>query len=112
MVYPFRYNDKELDSKNGLNWYDYGARHYDAALGRFTTQDRYAEKYSSISLYQYGANNPVRNIDVNGDSIKVIANPNGLFDYIKMKLGKDTEYQTKVYNDLKQLKKDDPLVHK
>jgi hypothetical protein len=38
-------------------------------LGRFTTQDRFAEKYTSLSPYQYGANNPVRNIDVNGDSI-------------------------------------------
>jgi RHS repeat-associated protein len=40
-----------------LNWYDYGARHYDAALGRFTTNDRFAEKYHSMSPYQYGANN-------------------------------------------------------
>ena len=34
-VQPYKYNGKELDTKNGLNWYDYGARHYDAALGRF-----------------------------------------------------------------------------
>ena len=52
-----------------LNWYDYGARMYNPALGRFTTQDRFAEKYPAMSLYQYGANNPIRNIDVNGDSI-------------------------------------------
>lgn len=52
-----------------MNWYDYGARYYDAALGRFATADRFAEKYSSISMYQYGANNPVNNIDINGDSI-------------------------------------------
>ena len=54
---PYKYNGKELDSKKGLNWYDYGARHYDAALGRFTTNDRFAEKYYSMSPYQYGANN-------------------------------------------------------
>ena len=59
------------DSKKGLNWYDYGARHYDAVLGRFTTNDRFAEKYYSMSPYQYGANSPVGNIDVNGDSIRV-----------------------------------------
>nr|MCB6593065.1 RHS repeat-associated core domain-containing protein [Bacteroides cellulosilyticus] len=51
-----------------MNWYDYGARHYDAAIGRFTTMDRFAEKYYSMSPYQYGGNNPVGNIDVNGDS--------------------------------------------
>ena len=70
-VQPYKYNGKDLDTKKGLNWYDYGARHYDAALGRFTTNDRFAEKYYPMSPYQYGANNPVRNIDVNGDSIRV-----------------------------------------
>ena len=50
-VQPYKYNGKELDSKKGLNWYDYGARHYDAALGRFTTNDRFAEKYYSCLLY-------------------------------------------------------------
>ena len=68
---PYKYNGKEFDTKKGLNWYDYGARHYDAALGRFTTNDRFAEKYYSMSPYQYGANSPVVNIDVNGDSIRI-----------------------------------------
>ena len=70
-VQPYKYNGKELDAKKGLNWYDYGARHYDAVLGRFTTNDRFAEKYYSMSPYQYGANSPVGNIDVNGDSIRI-----------------------------------------
>ena len=68
---PYKYNGKEFDTKKGLNWYDYGARHYDTALGRFTTNDRFAEKYYSMSPYQYGANSPVVNIDVNGDSIRI-----------------------------------------
>ena len=68
---PYKYNGKEFDNKKGLNWYDYGARHYDTALGRFTTNDRFAEKYYSMSPYQYGANSPVVNIDVNGDSIRI-----------------------------------------
>ena len=70
-VQPYKYNSKEYDDKKGLNWYDYGARHYNAAIGRFTTQDRFAEKYYAMSPYQYGANNPIGNIDVNGDSIRV-----------------------------------------
>ena len=68
-VQPYKYNGKELDTEKGLNWYDYGARMYDPALGRFHTNDRFAEKYLSMSPYQYGANNPIRNIDVDGDSI-------------------------------------------
>ncbi|WP_198315858.1 DUF6443 domain-containing protein [Chitinophaga tropicalis] len=71
-----KYNGKELQSGefangSGLEWYDYGARMYDQQLGRFFTQDRYAENYYPMTPYQYGANNPVKNIDVNGDSIIV-----------------------------------------
>jgi RHS repeat-associated protein len=64
----YLYNSKELQEDLGLNWYDYGARMYDPALGRFFTQDRFAEKYSDFSPYQYAANNPVSYIDVNGDN--------------------------------------------
>ena len=67
----YKYNGKELNTDFGLGWYDYGARWYDAALGRFMAQDRYAEKYFPLSPYQYAANNPISNIDVNGDSIWV-----------------------------------------
>ena len=70
-VQPYKYNGKELDRKSGLDWYDYGARMYDAALGRFMKTDRFSEKYVSLSPYQYGANNPVNNIDVNGDNVYV-----------------------------------------
>ena len=107
---PYKYNSKEYDTKKGLNWYDYGARHYDAALGRFTTNDRFAEKYYSMSPYQYGANNPVNNIDVNGDTIVVNPNPNGLIDNVKMFFGFDTKYQKDVKADLQQLKKDDKEI--
>ena len=41
---------------------------YDAQLGRFHTQDRFAEKYLDYSPYQYALNNPILYIDVNGDS--------------------------------------------
>ena len=40
-------------------------------IGRFTTIDRYAEKYSYINAYQYGLNNPVLFVDINGDSVHV-----------------------------------------
>jgi RHS repeat-associated protein len=64
----YKYNGKEEQEVPG-GWLDYGARFYDAALGRFHVQDAYAEKYFDLSTYQYGANNPIANIDINGDSI-------------------------------------------
>ncbi|WP_455961624.1 RHS repeat domain-containing protein, partial [Bacteroides bouchesdurhonensis] len=71
-VQPYKYNGKELDAKNGLNWYDYGARHYDAAIGRRHVVDPMSEKYYSSSLYMYCANNPMKYVDYNGDSITVL----------------------------------------
>lgn len=65
-VQPYKYNGKEFDGKKGLNWYDYGARYYDAALGRFITVDPMAEKYYPTSPYEYCLNNPVKFIDIDG----------------------------------------------
>ena len=71
-VQPYKYNGKELDAKKGLNWYDYGARHYDAALGRFTTVDPSAENYYSTSPFTYCLNNPLNYIDPLGtDTVDV-----------------------------------------
>jgi RHS repeat-associated protein len=60
------YNDKESDPETTR--LDYGARQYDNVLGRWFVVDRFSEKYSNLSGYQYGGNNPILNIDVNGDS--------------------------------------------
>ena len=63
---PFRYNGKEFDRMNGLNWYDYGARIYDPQIGRFHSVDPHAENYFNWTPYNYVANNPVNLIDPNG----------------------------------------------
>ncbi|MCF2709618.1 RHS repeat domain-containing protein [Bacteroides pyogenes] len=66
-VQPYKYNGKELDRRGGLDWYDYGARLYDASLGRWHAVDPLAEKYPGVSPYGYCVNNPVRYIDPTGE---------------------------------------------
>lgn len=61
---PYKYNGKELYRMHGLDLFDYGARHYDAALGRWFAVDPMAERYYSISPYVYAANNPMHLIDI------------------------------------------------
>lgn len=70
----FKYNGKEEQTELGLGWLDYGARMYQPELGRFFTQDRFAEKYYPLSPYQYAANNPIGLVDINGDSIWITQN--------------------------------------
>ena len=99
-VQPYKYNGKELDTKNGLNWYDYEARHYDPALGRFTTMDPMAEEYYGISSYAYCGNSPVNRIDPTGmiwDDVKEAERLKKMIDKRISSLNKDiNKYRSKI----------------
>jgi RHS repeat-associated protein len=62
----YLYNGKELIEDNGLQYYDFGARMYDASIGRWSVVDPLAEKYNSLTPYQYGGNTPVNTVDIGG----------------------------------------------
>jgi RHS repeat-associated protein len=70
------YNGKEYQREQNLNWYDYGARMYDPALGRWHVSDPLSEKYSSYSPYQYALNNPIKFVDPDGRDIKIYTRRN------------------------------------
>ncbi|WP_073584669.1 RHS repeat-associated core domain-containing protein [Flavobacterium cucumis] len=67
--YQYKYNGKEYQDELGLNMYDYGARNYDPALGRWMNIDPKAEKYFNLSPYVYVANMPTIAIDPDGKEI-------------------------------------------
>ncbi|TAH28401.1 MAG: RHS repeat-associated core domain-containing protein [Cytophagales bacterium] len=65
----FQYNGKEKESFQGLEWNDYGAMNYDSEVGRWWGVDAKAEKYMSISPYNYCLNNPIKFIDPDGNFV-------------------------------------------
>ena len=69
---PVSYTHLDVYKRQGLYWYDYGVRHYDATLGRWHVVDPKTEKYYDLKPYNYCGNNNVNNIDINGDSITIL----------------------------------------
>ncbi len=75
----FKLTTKELQPELGLNWYNFGARQQDMQIGRWTTQDQFATKYTNISPYAYCGNNTPNVVDPDGRQLNfdVTRNNNG-----------------------------------
>ncbi|MEM6269139.1 MAG: DUF6443 domain-containing protein [Bacteroidota bacterium] len=65
-AHRFSFNGKEIEDEFGLNWQDFGARRYDAQLGKWAGVDPKAEEFLSSSPYGFAFGNPVNLFDPDG----------------------------------------------
>ena len=64
----WKFGGKEYNEELGLDWYDFSARNYDPALGRWMNIDPLAEHPNQIqnTPYHYALNNPILYDDPDG----------------------------------------------
>src|SRR5699024_2735165 len=67
-TYKYKFNGMEWQDEFDVNVYDFGARNYDPALGRWMNIDPMAEMMRRHSPYNYAFNNPVFFMDPDGMS--------------------------------------------
>ena len=65
----YTFSSKERDTETGLSYF--GARYYNSDLSIWLSVDPMSDKYASLSPYVYCADNPIKLVDPNGDTIFV-----------------------------------------
>jgi len=77
----YKFTGKQRDAETGYDYF--GARYYDARIGRWGGVEPLLEKYISYSPYQYGLLNPVRLVDANGFDLYIGGDKNLAFSYLQ-----------------------------
>ena len=65
----FTFSAKEKDTETGFSYF--GSRYYSSDLSIWLSVDPQASKYPSLSPYVYCANNPIKLVDPNGETIVI-----------------------------------------
>jgi len=79
----FKFTGREFDSATGL--YYYRARYYDAAIGRFISEDPLGFRAGDPNLYRYVNNAPGVGLDPTGT--QRIPNPGAIYNFVIRRLG-------------------------
>ena len=87
----YKFGGKETLEPVSLDMLDFGARFYDPRIARWNTQDPLAEKYFSLSPYNYCAGNPVTVTDPDGRALLSLQNRSPIYDRQGKFLGTDDE---------------------
>ncbi|MBQ2882405.1 MAG: RHS repeat-associated core domain-containing protein, partial [Alphaproteobacteria bacterium] len=93
----FKFNGKEEQTAGNLGLLDYGARMYDANIGRWFVQDPLAEENISFSSYNYVSNNPISRIDYKGLLDDWVENKNGVIYWDEYAYSPETTEEGYVY---------------
>ncbi|MBE0555621.1 MAG: hypothetical protein IH628_00165, partial [Proteobacteria bacterium] len=64
----YKFTGKEQDTETGYDYF--GARYYDARIGRWLAADPLADMYPAASAYQYALNDPIVHIDPDGRKVR------------------------------------------
>jgi RHS repeat-associated protein len=77
--YRYGFNGMEKDNSTGEGNLDFGARIYDARVGRFLSVDKATGTLPMLSPYAYCGNNPIANIDRDGNDyeLRIFVDDNG-----------------------------------
>jgi len=108
----FKWNGKELDSETGL--YNFGARYYSPALGRFVTPDpRMISKQRMLdpqqwNMYSYSRNNPTSMFDPDGKEVTTLLTGQ---DYKNLVNALAQAYRKESFRSAFKDLKNNPMVH-
>jgi len=95
----FKFTGKERDKESNYDYF--GARYYDARIGRWGQVEPLLDKYPQISPYNYSIDNPLNIIDPNGKDPyrSQLGSPKDVLNILQKNVGKTFGEISDVFNE-------------